>query len=53
MVDDAGEKPRNCPFCSDGAIEYTCCAEPNQDYSPWLDEMGCMGIHYDPEKVGD
>lgn len=51
LIDVKEQEPICCPFCKGSFVECTVHAEPNQDYSQWLDDMGCMGIHY--QKEGD
>jgi DNA-directed RNA polymerase subunit RPC12/RpoP len=46
LIDEQKKCPICCPFCQSKQIENMVYAEPNQDYSKWLDDMGCMGIGY-------
>ena len=51
LIDDKQTKPIHCPFCMSQRITDVVYAEPYQDYSKYLEDMGCMGIDYDPEQA--
>ena len=53
LVDDRATKPNRCPFCGSGSIEDVSFVEPDEDNYDWLFEMGCAGIHYDPDTEDD
>lgn len=53
LIDDEEHKnsPLRCPFCQ-GRPEWSALIDPKEENenAEWLDEMGCVGIYYDPEQ---
>lgn len=52
-MDEKEKKPICCPYCQSETIDDMVNVEPDQDYSKWLEEMGCMGIYYNKEGDSD